>query len=370
MWRYVRPRAGKWLDDTYLRVYFDRYLRILAGGEAPLLQHAKAFAVQFNPEAELEELLEIHEEAKPAFRERVETHAFPERNSPKQNYLQLKACLIHKLASPCQICHRLCSADRDNDELGWCRVGTTSSAVASAFAHTGEEPPLIPSGTVFFHSCTLRCVFCQNSDISQNFEQDHRWSRKLNAKELVRVWDKLESEGTRNINLVGGDPTPHLPQILDAMLHYEGRLPFLWNSNFMLTEKAMTIIVDLFDLWLPDFKFGNDECAAELSSANHYMETLHRNLTMMDKEGFGNAMIRCLAMPGHLECCSFPIMEWLADKMPHLVVNLMFQFRPEYQVLRDPKFASIRRRLTKEEIQELCDKADSLRLHWRTVSLS
>ena len=136
---------------------------------------------------------------------------------------------------------------------------------------------LIPSGTIFFYGCTFKCVFCQNSDISQvwrkmTFLPPH----PVTAEDLATISKQLYAHAVKNINYVGGDPTSDLHIILESMKYHDMNLCLLWNSNFYNTPEALDLLLDVIDLWLPDWKYGNDECAEKYSKIHNY---LSRNAT-------------------------------------------------------------------------------------------
>jgi putative pyruvate formate lyase activating enzyme len=129
----------------------------------------------------------------------------------------------------------------------------------------------------------------------------------------------------------------------------------------------MKLLVDIFDVWLPDFKYGNDECALRLSGVKDYFPVVSRNHLMAYNHG--EVIIRHLVMPGHLECCTFPILEWISENLPNCMVNIMGQYRPEHRVLKDPeRYSDIARGVSREEMQSAFDKAEQLGICWKPVS--
>jgi putative pyruvate formate lyase activating enzyme len=177
----------------------------------------------------------------------------------------------------------------------------------------------------------------------------------------------LRSERAANINFVGGEPTPNLHVILEALNLTAVNVPILWNSNMYLTPEAMQVLADVVDIWLPDFKWSNDDCAIKYSRVVRYFEVVSRNHLLAYQNG--DMIIRHLVMPGHLECCTKPILDWMAKNCPHALVNVMNQYRPEYLVLREPeKYAEIARHPTLQEINEARDYAEQLGLVWKQVS--
>jgi putative pyruvate formate lyase activating enzyme len=248
-------------------------------------------------------------------------------------------------------------------EKGVCLVNG-KCIVHSYFHHIGEEAPLVPSGTIFYGGCPFKCVFCQNHDISQERVD---WGEAVTPVQLARIQEELRLTGARNINHVGGDPIPHLPFILDSLRHLNVNVPQLWNSNMYMSLEAARLLLDVIDIWLPDLKYGNNSCARRLSLIDRYWEVATRNIKLAHDAG--DIIIRHLVMPGHVECCTKPVLEWIARNTPRALVNIMDQYRPEHLVLRHPeKYREIARRPTREEVEEAYRYAEELGIVYKPVS--
>ncbi len=235
----------------------------------------------------------------------------------------------------CHFCERRCGVNRLEGERGYC--GVLESRIASEFIHWGEEPELIPSYTIFFSGCTFRCVYCQNWDISQYPER----GVYIQPETLSNM---ISTSEARNVNWVGGDPTPNLYYILRVLRHSRGNIPQVWNSNMYLTEESMRLLDGVMDVYLTDFKYGNNQCAMRLSDARGYTEIVQRNHRTAENQG--EVIIRHLVLPGHLECCTKPILQWISENMGDVRVNIMGQYHPEY---RAGEYDELNRRLTYEE---------------------
>ncbi|MFW9919946.1 MAG: 4Fe-4S cluster-binding domain-containing protein, partial [Candidatus Thorarchaeota archaeon] len=170
----------------------------------------------------------------------------------QRSFLDLKVELARRIIKDCHLCERRCGSDRTAGQRGWCKLGE-ESRVSSAFLHTGEEPPLVPSGTIFFSSCCLACAFCQNEDISTNPNS----GRVISEQELALLAERLSQDGALNINYVGGDPVPNTHNIIGSLTYQTSNITQLWNSSMYGSSEAMALIADLMDVWLPDFKYGN-----------------------------------------------------------------------------------------------------------------
>lgn len=286
---------------------------------------------------------------------------------PETSFLDVKVELVKRMLRKCVFCERRCGVDRASGNVGFCRLDETAR-VASWFHHWGEEAPLIGrggSGTIFFSSCNFRCVFCQNWDISTNPLS----GIEVDPPTLAKMAEVLRKEGAANINYVGGEPTPNLHVIVESLKYLNVNVPLLWNSNMYCSTETMAILAELIDIWLPDFKYGNDECAMRLSAAPKYFEIVTRNHKMAYEASSGNMIIRHLVLPGHIECCTKPVLEWIAKNTPHALVNVMRQYRPEHLVLKHPeRYPDVARRVSRAEMKEAYDYAKSLGLLYEPVS--
>lgn len=261
---------------------------------------------------------------------------------PDFSYLDLKVKIADKMFQNCYFCEKACKVDRKLGK-GDCAVG--DPLIASEFLHVGEEPPLVPSHTIFFAGCNFSCVFCQNWDISQNPNR----GLFLKEKDLAKIIGKRRIAGSHNVNFVGGDPTPNLHYILHTMTMVSENIPVIWNSNMYLSEDAMHILDGFADVYLTDFKYGNNECAMRLSNIPDYMEVVGRNHQMAWQAG--EMIIRHLVLPNHVECCSKPLLKWISKNLGlEVILNIMGQYRP---VFKAHEFKEIDRIPSSSEIREV-----------------
>jgi putative pyruvate formate lyase activating enzyme len=271
--------------------------------------------------------------------------------------LDLKITASEALSSPCRLCERSCGAERRAGKKGAC--GVLEPLVCSEFLHFGEEPELVPSHTVFFAGCNFKCVFCQNWDISQSPGS----GRKVPQEELAR---NIRDAGGINVNWVGGEPTPNLPYVLRAMAEMKKNdlgLAQVWNSNMYMSGEAMELLDGVVDVYLSDFKYGNDDCARRLSGVDRYFEVVGRNHRIAASQC--EILLRHLVLPGHVECCTKPVLDWVAANIPGdiLRVNVMDQYHPDFMVLRDgDKYEELARRPLSREFLEAFEYARKLGL--------
>ena len=237
----------------------------------------------------------------------------------------------------CTLCPVRCGTDRLGGEIGPCGAGPLAS-VASALPHFGEEPPLViggGSGAVFFTGCSLRCLFCQNHQISRA-GPTHPLGPDLFARTLIG----LQDAGCVNINLVS--PTPYVPQILEAVhmaVPLGLRIPLVYNSHGYESLETLALLDGVVDLYLPDAKYGSDHAARALSRAPDYryhniraLAEMHRQVGDLAVTRRGTAVrgliVRHLVLPGdraHTEACLTNIVETLGTDV---TLSLMAQYRP------------------------------------------
>ena len=241
----------------------------------------------------------------------------------------------------CRLCPRACGARRLEGTAGTCGIGRRAR-VASAFPHMGEEDCLRGrhgSGTIFFAGCGLRCVFCQNADVSWL-----RTGQELEAEELASVFLDLQARGCHNLNLV--TPSHVVPQALEALLIAAGRglrLPVVYNSSGYEAVSTLRLLDGVVDVYMPDFKFWREETAERYCRAAEYPARARKALLEMHRQvgplrfnpgGLARrgVLVRPLVMPGLAEE-SRAILEWIAREVsPDTYVNVMDQYRPAWQV--------------------------------------
>jgi putative pyruvate formate lyase activating enzyme len=268
---------------------------------------------------------------------------------PKLSLLDLKIELANRIFQDCIFCERRCRLDR-RKKAGNC--GVKEARIASEFMHLGEERVLVPSYTIFFSGCTFHCVFCQNWDISQQ-----ACGMPINPEEVAAAITKRKNEGARNVNWVGGDPTSNLPYILNVLKLCEENIPQVWNSNMYCSTETMKLLQGVIDVYLTDFKYGNDACAQRLSKVDNYCTIIKRNHKIAYKQG--ELLIRHLVLPNHITCCSEPILQWISNNTPEVVVNIMAQYRPEYHA---HQYKDITRHITTEEYMQVRKYANNLHI--------
>jgi len=358
MWRLLRPDMAAVLEDKMAKKSLARYFAVMEDKKPAKFMIAKGLPADFSENDSLEELWRKHTQLTQTFykvQEAIDTqqknlHKMPK---PEKSYLDLKIEISKRILTNCHLCTRRCGVNRPKGELGFCRCGTEIT-VSSIFEHVGEEPELVPSGTVFTMGCTMRCKHCQNWTISQWMEKDEVYTPEELAKEV----EHLRMDGCRNANLVGGEPTPWLQQWLKTFKHVNVNIPVVWNSNTYYSPETAKLLAGFADVYLLDFKYGPGECAEKISDAPNYWKVCTRN--HLEAKNYGELIIRILVLPNHLECCTKPIIDWIAENLgKETRVNVMFQYRPEWRAYEIPE---LHRRLTKDEMERAIQLAKEAKL--------
>lgn len=274
-----------------------------------------------------------------------------------------RAARMAQRLSRCDICPRLCRVDRNAGQLGVCRTGR-AAPVASYGPHFGEEAPLVGfsgSGTVFFSGCNLRCVFCQNFEISHLGEGD-----EAGAEKLAAIFLSVQKMGCHNLNLV--TPTHVAPQILEALAIAAARglsLPVVYNCGGYESVEVLRELEGIVDIYMPDLKFLETDRAERYCGAPDYPDAARAAVREMarqvgplvlDRRGIAarGLLVRHLVMPDEASTTR-KVIDFLADEIGEdTYLNLMDQYRPRGRAL---DFPEIGRRTSSTEWLEARDYA-------------
>ena len=263
----------------------------------------------------------------------------------------------------CDVCPLLCGVDRNVGELGVCKTGLFAQ-ISSYGPHHGEERPLSGwrgSGTIFFSRCNLRCVYCQNADISQL-----GFGREVNGEELASIMLKLQAMGCHNINLVS--PTHVVPQILQAvnLAAQKGlRLPLVYNTGGYDYLEMLQLLDGVIDIYMPDMKYSDAAIARKYSRVKDYPQINQAAVLEMQRQvgdlqldengiAFRGLLVRHLVLPNDL-AGSRAILQFMAEQVSKQVyVNIMAQYHPAY---RANEFSELNRSITHQEYQQAIQMA-------------
>ena len=264
----------------------------------------------------------------------------------------------------CDLCPRKCHIERTQERFGFCGVGKLPK-IARAALHFDEEPPISGTkgaGTIFFSGCNLRCVFCQNYEISAE-----AGGKIVTPYQLSEEYKRLEALGAQNIEFV--TPSHYVHAILESLTYYHPQVPLIWNSSGYDSVETLKRLEGVIDIWLPDFKYSDDALAKRLSHCGDYAETATTAISEMRRQQPQNVIedgvmrrgviIRHLVLPSHTKN-SIGVLELIKEHWGTSVpISLMAQYFPAGKAADYP---DIDRRLTKREYRKVLDKMIELGL--------
>jgi len=271
------------------------------------------------------------------------------------------------LLQSCVLCGHRCRVNRLKGQVGKCRAGINLT-VASHCAHHGEEPMISGSrgsGTIFFSHCCLRCVFCQNYNISQLGK-----GVTVKGGRVAEMMLDLQDNGVHNINLVS--PTHYAPQIMEALelAKQKGlKLPIVYNTGGFDSIELLKELEGKIEIYLPDLKYFNNDTALKYSGAANYAEAVKEGIAEMyrqvgnikfDKDGVAikGLLVRHLVLPDNL-ADSEKNLDFLASLSKDIWVSIMAQYNPQH---RAAEFPEIYRRLRSDEYQKVVGYAEKIGL--------
>jgi len=223
-----------------------------------------------------------------------------------KNHMHEKIVDAQSHLDDCHLCPHHCGPTRAT-ATGFCRVGRTSY-IASEMLHMGEEAPLRPAHAIFFSGCTATCSFCT----AAKFAFRPTYGVTVTSQQLAARMVQRQQEG--------------------AVLGEDKKVPMVFNSNFYLSDQALALLDGAIDIYLPDFKFGPPitidgiarDCGQEIGGMPNYWPIVTQVLDKLYQKG-KRLIVRHLLMPGHFECCTVPVLTWLAQR-PNLEVSLLKQY--------------------------------------------
>ena len=270
---------------------------------------------------------------------------------------------MNNFSEKCALCPRLCKVDRTAGQKGFCGGGNLVK-VARASLHFWEEPCISGesgSGTVFFSGCTMRCVFCQNKEISRG-----NAGKEITVERLAEIYMELAEKGANNINLV--TPMHYAPQItaaLDAARSRGLSLPTVWNTGGWERRESVAAVRDYADIWLTDFKYFDSSLGEIFSKAPDYFSVAAAALEQMVKQTGEpvfdeneimkrGVIVRHLMLPGHLDDTK-NVLRFLHENYGDSIwISIMNQYTP---LCSDERFPELSRTVSDEEYNEAIDFA-------------
>ncbi len=253
---------------------------------------------------------------------KLETVAWP--GIPRAVLARERAFAARAMLADCHFCAHHCGVNRIAGHIGACHAGTEPHFFLSQTELT-DELELIPTFAIALSGCDLRCDFCITGAESWNARAGEPFEAGVMA---ARAKAALE-DGARTIMILGGEPTIHLPAVLELLALLPDSAKLVWKTNAHGSAQARELLEGMFDVWLADFKFGNDDCAHRLAKIPGYLDVVKENLLWANAHS--ELIVRHLLMPGHIQCCWQPVAAWLAENLPGVKVNLRSGFWPAWR---------------------------------------
>ncbi len=276
-----------------------------------------------------------------------------ERSRAEASLLTLKLEIALRALRSCTLCARRCGVDRMGGALGFCGLDS-EAIVAESFIHIGEEPPINPSHVLSLAGCGLRCRFCKQAAIL--------YPKRVKGVRLGSgLWGEIDFNGARSLSFVGGNPDESLFAILQFLnsAPSEFNLPIVWNSHAYSTPESVDLLNGIVDAYLPDLKYSDRACALCWSGVEDYPEVARQTIVRMINQRVP-VMVRILLLPGHLSCCHFPTLRFLATLPIRPLVSIRGQYSPDWKITdSDGEMAS---RIGPAEVEHATALAESLGL--------
>jgi len=247
--------------------------------------------------------------------------------APRTVLARERAHMARAQLADCCFCAHDCRVNRLAGEKGLCHAGA-EARFFSAQVEVSDELELIPTFAVALSGCDLRCDFCVTGVSSWNPRVGAGFDvHAIAAKAKIAL-----RQGVRSVMVLGGEPTIHLPAALELVSLLPDTAKLVWKTNAHGSVSARELLDRIFDVWLADYKFGNDDCAQRLAKIPDYSRIVRENLIWA--AGHSELIVRHLLMPRHVECCWRPVAQWLAANLPGVKVNLRAGFWPAWHASR------------------------------------
>ena len=291
----------------------------------------------------------------------------------KTNELQTRVDQLEAMLASCTICPKLCGNDRLNDEIAACYSGRLP-IVSSYIAHFGEEPCLSGThgaGNIFFGNCNLRCVYCQNYQISQTWKQQKK--NEVTHERLAEMMLELQDRGCHNIGFVS--PTHFAPQMARAILIAAEKglqLPIVYNTNAYDSVEVLELLDGIVDVYLPDLKYADSEAGFQYSKVRDYtlharaaIKEMHRQMgdeLVFDENGLlrRGLMIRLLVLPNDIAGIEDSL-RWIRDEVSSkTAISLMAQYYATNKAATDERYILLSRRISEGEWFDAVSLLDEL----------
>ena len=261
-----------------------------------------------------------------------------------------RAKLAREALTNCNLCPRRCGVDRTAGERGFCRIDDTVRCFREML-YNGEESEISPSHQIHLTGCNLRCEYCIAAEWNgRPFETE-----EINYEDLVKRITFRLNQGAKTVSFLGGEPSVSLHGVLELLSRIDSGIKVVWNSNMYYNDIVDDLLTGIVDIYLADFKCGNNGCAKVLVGADDYIEVVKSNILKAAEHA--DVIVRHLLIPGHGKCCLEPILQWLAAEIPDVKLSLRDNYVPPAKASLAPE-----KYLEPEEFQYATKLAENMGL--------
>lgn len=359
MWTMSKFDSLEGISSPIIEKSLPRYVSIIKKDIPSKFRIAKRIVFDFNSNMSERKMWEEHESLVKKLRQTQimideGKMDIKELEVPRFSLLDLKTMLAESVMKSCDLCENRCEVDRMSDGRGKCGIGN-NCIISSESIHDKEEAHIRPTHVIAFMGCGMDCQFCKTWKTSKLYKPGKSSHPTLLAKAIK----KGKSEGARNVHWTGGEPSINITHILNTLKHIDINTPQILNSNFYMTEKALKLLDGIIDVYLSDFRFGNNECAKHIAMVDNYFDVCTRNHKIVSSQN--EMTIRHLILPNHVECCTMPILEWISENMENAIVDIMDDYEPNYKA---SGYTDLKNRVSEEEMKKAVYYAKKLKLNY------
>jgi putative pyruvate formate lyase activating enzyme len=251
----------------------------------------------------------------------------------------------------CHLCPRECGVDRTAGEKGHCRLDDRVRCFREILYY-GEESELVPSHQIHLAGCNLNCAYC----LVAEWNETPSAAEPMNFDSMAERIAARQRQGAKTLNLLGGEPAVNVHGVLELLARVDAGIKVVWNSNMYYNDIVDRLLAGLADIYLADFKCGNNNCAKALLGADNYVEVVKHNI--VQAAGHADVIVRHVVLPGHRDCCLEPIFQWLATEGPDVKLSLRDNYIPPIPGNSAPK-----RYLEPDEMQRVTETAKRMGLN-------
>lgn len=232
-----------------------------------------------------------------------------------------RAKMVRQILKKCTLCPRRCKVNRLQGEEGYCGLNS-KVRVFREMLHPFEESIINPSHQIYFAGCNLKCEFCTVAEWNSQPGE----AAEIDYEQLVSKVEERKKQGAKVLNLLGGEPALSIHGILELLGRLSPNSIVILNSNMYFDQRVLALLDGFIDVYLADFKCGSDICAKNMLQADGYFRIMRDNLLAATKRA--DVIVRHLVLPGHLECCTKQVLNWVSKSRLQVKVSLRGDYVP------------------------------------------